>query len=163
MCSKPLESCLFVTLWTVARQAPLCPWDFPGKNAGVGCHFLFQEIFLTQGSNLHLLNWQINSLPLCHLGSPKKRWVKAKPTVRECSRYMPKKELCLLVYHISVRSMFCLLSSEELRGAEGKGVWTGCYTLPRLTEQLHLRPGCPLAALSLQEPGKIAWARSFQF
>ena len=20
----------------------LCPWDFPGKNTGVGCHFLFQ-------------------------------------------------------------------------------------------------------------------------
>ena len=29
----------------------LCPWDFPGKNPGVGCHFLLQEIFLTQGSN----------------------------------------------------------------------------------------------------------------
>ena len=23
----------------------LCPWDFPGKNPGVGCHFLFQGIF----------------------------------------------------------------------------------------------------------------------
>ena len=30
----------------------LCPWDSPGKNTGVGCHFLFQGIFLTQGSNL---------------------------------------------------------------------------------------------------------------
>ena len=29
----------------------LCPWDFPGKNTGVGCHFLFQEIFMAQGSN----------------------------------------------------------------------------------------------------------------
>ena len=27
----------------------LCPWDFPGKNTGVGCHFLLQEIFPTQG------------------------------------------------------------------------------------------------------------------
>ena len=26
----------------------LFPWGFPGKNAGVGCHFLLQEIFLTQ-------------------------------------------------------------------------------------------------------------------
>ena len=32
-----------------------CPWNFPGKNTGVGCHFLLQGIFLTQGSNLHLL------------------------------------------------------------------------------------------------------------
>ena len=28
-----------------------CPWDFPGKNTGVGCHFLLQGIFSTQGSN----------------------------------------------------------------------------------------------------------------
>ena len=33
----------------------LCPWDFPGKGTGVGCHFLLQGIFLTQGSNLCLL------------------------------------------------------------------------------------------------------------
>ena len=32
----------------------LCLWDFPGKNAGVGYHFLLQGIFLTQGSNPHL-------------------------------------------------------------------------------------------------------------
>ena len=29
----------------------LCPWDFPGKNTGVGCCFLLQGIFPTQGSN----------------------------------------------------------------------------------------------------------------
>ena len=37
----------------------LCPWDSPGKNAGVGCHFLLQGIFPTQGLNpclLHLLH-----------------------------------------------------------------------------------------------------------
>ena len=33
----------------------LCPWDFPGKNTGVGCLFLLQGIFLTQESNPHLL------------------------------------------------------------------------------------------------------------
>ena len=27
----------------------LCPWDFPGKNTGVGCHFLLQGTFPTQG------------------------------------------------------------------------------------------------------------------
>ena len=32
----------------------LCPLDFSGKNTGVGCHFLLQGIFLTQGLNLHL-------------------------------------------------------------------------------------------------------------
>ena len=47
----------------------LCPWDFPGKNTGVGCHFFFQGIFLSQGSNLRLLHWQAASLPLSRLGS----------------------------------------------------------------------------------------------
>ena len=46
----------------------LCPWDSPGKNTGVGCRFLLQGIFLSQGSNLHLLHWQEDSLPLSHLG-----------------------------------------------------------------------------------------------
>ena len=30
----------------------------------MGCHFLLQEIFLTQGSNSRLLHWQMDSLPL---------------------------------------------------------------------------------------------------
>ena len=42
------------TPWPVALQA-LCPWNFPDKNTRVDCHFLLQAIFLTQGSNPHLL------------------------------------------------------------------------------------------------------------
>ena len=41
---------LFVTLRTVDCKL-LCPWDSPGKNIGVGSHFLLQAIFLTQGLN----------------------------------------------------------------------------------------------------------------
>ena len=48
----------------------LCPWDPPGKNTGVDCHFLLQGIFPTQAWNPHLLHWQVDSLPLRHLGSP---------------------------------------------------------------------------------------------
>jgi len=43
---------LFATPWNPTGL--LCPWDFPGKNTGVGCHFLSQEIFLTQGLNSDL-------------------------------------------------------------------------------------------------------------
>jgi len=43
---------------------------FPGKNTGRGCHFLLQEIFLTQESNLCLLHWQAVSFPLSHWGNP---------------------------------------------------------------------------------------------
>ena len=42
------------TPWTVAHQAPLF-LGFPRQNTGVGCHFLLQGIFLTQGSNVRLL------------------------------------------------------------------------------------------------------------
>ena len=41
----------------------ICPWDFPGKNTGVGCHFLLQGIFPTKGWNNYLLHWQAVSLP----------------------------------------------------------------------------------------------------
>ena len=33
----------------------LCPWNFPGKNTGVGCHFLLQGSSPTQGWSPHLL------------------------------------------------------------------------------------------------------------
>ena len=35
-----------------------------GENTGVSCHFLLQGIFLTQGSNPCLPQWQADSLPL---------------------------------------------------------------------------------------------------
>ena len=35
----------------------------------MGCHFLLQGIFPTQGLNSHLLPWQAGSSPLSHLGS----------------------------------------------------------------------------------------------
>ena len=48
----------------------LYPWDFPGKNPGVGCHLLLQGIFLTQGQNPHLLHWQVCSFTPEPLGKP---------------------------------------------------------------------------------------------
>ena len=66
---------LFATPWTVACTKLLLPWDFLGKSTGVGCHFLLQGIFPTQGSNprfLNLLHWQAGSLPLAPPGKPLK-------------------------------------------------------------------------------------------
>ena len=51
----------------------ICPWDYPGKNTAVGCRFLLQGIFPTQGLNLrllHLLHWHAGSLPLAPAGKP---------------------------------------------------------------------------------------------
>jgi len=65
---------LFATPWGPLQPTRLlCPWDSPGKNTAVGCHFLLQGIFLTQGSNLcllRLLNWQVGCLPLVTTGKP---------------------------------------------------------------------------------------------
>ena len=55
----------------------LCPWDFLGKYTGLGCHFLPQGTFLTQGLKLHLLycRWspalQADSLLMSHQRSLK--------------------------------------------------------------------------------------------
>ena len=51
----------------------LCPKNFPSKNPGVNCHFLLQGIFPTQVLNprlLHLLHWQVDSLPMHYLRNP---------------------------------------------------------------------------------------------
>ena len=47
--------------------------DSPGKNTGVGCHFLLQGIFPTQGLDLRLLrllHCQVGSLLLVPPGKP---------------------------------------------------------------------------------------------
>ena len=61
-----------VTLWTVARQAPL-PRDSLGKSTGVSCCAFLWGIFSTKGLNLRLLclqHWQAGFYQYCHLGSP---------------------------------------------------------------------------------------------
>ena len=57
--------------WRLEPARILCPWAYLGEN-GLGCHFLLQGIFQTQGLNpclLCLLHWQVNPLPPHHLGS----------------------------------------------------------------------------------------------
>ena len=44
----------------------LYPWNFPGKDTGVGCHFLLQGIFPTQGLNPHIL--QVSCTMTIHVG-----------------------------------------------------------------------------------------------
>ena len=58
------------SLWPHSCSLPDSSGDSQGKNAGMACHFLPQGIFLTQGSNLCLLHWQVDSLPLSHLEGP---------------------------------------------------------------------------------------------
>ena len=70
-CYLVTKSCLRLLRPHELQPAKLLyPWDFPGKNTGVGCHVLLQGIFPTQRLNLNLPHWQANSLPLSHQGSP---------------------------------------------------------------------------------------------
>ena len=55
----------------IVHQAPFSMES--SRQTRVGCHFLLQEIFQTQGSNpclLWLLHWQADSLPLPLPGKP---------------------------------------------------------------------------------------------
>ena len=47
-----------------------CPWDFPGKNTGVGCHFLLQENIVDSGIEPESPVLQADSLPLKPAGKP---------------------------------------------------------------------------------------------
>ena len=63
----------YLTLCDPMDEGParlLYLWNFPGKSTGVGCHFLFQVIFPTQGLNPRFLPWQVDSLPLPPPGEP---------------------------------------------------------------------------------------------
>ena len=72
---QELQSLSHVRLFVTYRLQParlLYPWNSPGKNTGVGCHFLLQGIFPIQGLNprICLLHQQADFLPLSNLRSP---------------------------------------------------------------------------------------------
>ena len=50
------------------RTTLLHSWDFPGKSTQVGCHFLLQRIFWTQGSNPGLPRCRQTLYHLSHPG-----------------------------------------------------------------------------------------------
>ena len=63
------------SLWPIGLQPArlLCPCNFLGKNTGMGCHFLLQEIFPTQGLELAspvFTALQADSLPTEPSGKP---------------------------------------------------------------------------------------------
>ena len=92
---------LFATPWIVACTKLLCPWDFQGKSTGVGCHFLLQGIFPTQGSNRGLSHCRQTLYRLSHQGSSlflgvslKAQLVKNLPEIQETPvRFLGREDL----------------------------------------------------------------------
>ena len=56
VCVLVTQSCPTLQPHELQPTRILCLWNSPGKNTGVGCHFLLQRIFLTQGLNPGLLH-----------------------------------------------------------------------------------------------------------
>ena len=132
---------LFATPWVVACTKLLRPWDFQGKSTGVGCHFLLQGIFPTQGSNPGLSHcrqtltvWatrEIQSVPLFNL-SPVKLPVSRSVVVVSGSRFFTLSPFshtfkskapnvvccCLVLSHVQLfcNSMDCSFPGFSVRG-----------------------------------------------
>ena len=77
--SRQIYACLCVSCSVVSsslqphRLQPtrlLCPWNIPGKNTGVGRHFLLQWIFPVQGSNPGIPHCRQILYNLSYQGSP---------------------------------------------------------------------------------------------
>ena len=63
----------FMTPWTIPARL-LCPWDFPGKNTRVGCHFLLQGIFPTQALSSRLLPCLLDCRQILYHWTEKWTW-----------------------------------------------------------------------------------------
>ena len=93
---------------TAAHQARLS-MEFSRQNTGVGCHFLLQGIFLTQGSNLYRLHWRVDSLPLVPLGSRPRLSLDLPPIMYDllCILY----ELCMTLFILNLS--YCCIQCES--------------------------------------------------
>ena len=69
-------------------------FDFPGKSTGVGCHFLLQGIFPTQGSNPGLPHCRQTLYPLSHQEAP----TIAVSYFRHVSFSFPSSLLCTYIH-----------------------------------------------------------------
>ena len=87
-CAKTLQSCLTLCdPMDCSLPGSSAHGDSPGMNTGVGCHFLLQGTFLTQGSNLGLLDCRQTLYQLSYKGSLKMKGIapysrKSKPFLK---------------------------------------------------------------------------------
>ena len=116
------------SLWPHGLSRLLCSWDFPGKNTGVGCHFLLHVIFLIQGQNPCLLPCRQF---LYHWATREAHFIHSRV-------YMP-----ILIYQLIPPSPFPILCVRNLAPPD-----LGCFFIThfhQLENSLHkLLPGIRL-------------------
>ena len=103
-----MHACSVVSssLWIHGLQPTrlLCPWDSPGRNTRVGCHFLLQGIFPIRDwtcVSYILLHWQAGSLPLSDLESSNYYLIIINNTVLHMWKLLRgKKWICIYTYSI---------------------------------------------------------------
>ena len=75
-----------VSHWVLSNSLwPLCPWNYPGKDTGMGNHSLLQGVFLTQNQKPGLLH--CSQILYCHITC--KVWKKQK-SWRNCSHLVKR-------------------------------------------------------------------------
>ena len=85
----------------------LCPWNYPGE-----IHSFLQGIFLTQGSILYSLHWQVDSYSLSHLGIPLFHSVVTYSFRLGSNEIFPFVILCTYsIWHLSITMSLTLTSS----------------------------------------------------
>ena len=126
-------------VWLLSdRQEParlLCPWDFPCKNTGVGCHALLQGVFPTEVSNLCLRHWQMDSLPLSLLESPGRGLGGEKRELRQHRENSGRKPLTCPTCE-RCRTKSCLSQKPGTRGLSEDCTWQQVLIFFCLQEQL---------------------------
>ena len=129
---------LFVTPWTSVSGSSV-QGDSAGKNTGVSSHVLLQGIFLTQGSNPHLLylwHWQAGSLSLAPPGTDISHWSQWSHRFifyLSLLSLLPCKAdlygLCCCLYSL-ISSCVWLVKISDRRVQEGDWLRSGCLFDP---------------------------------
>ena len=121
---------LFVTPWTVACTKSLRPWEFLGKSTRVGCRFLLQGIFPTQGSNPGLPHCRQTLYCLSHQGSP------AEMKEAPIHNWNSKCSLCSDLRFYQVHGDACVVCGHMSSLQLGGRVWKWSQLLANLLTQI---------------------------
>ena len=143
----------------------LHPWDFPGENTGVGCHFLLQEIFPTQGLKPGLPHCRQMLYHLSHQGSHKEESETARKFEDEwdavtCHGKEGVLEILLTAPIASLFTQFALLTEPGVGNVQSKSLEGDLRSHRNCTYFYSLPPGMaavtqPLSWLTQQPKQRL--------
>ena len=117
----------------------------------MGCHFLLQGIFLTRGSNLHLLPWPADFRPVSHEGRPQDTGVKRKGNAPPSPAPTSSQKAAV---HSRLFGCVGILSGRRRRKCQYTYVSS---LLQRTQEGLQHTAFCPFALLGRKASWNSSW------